>query len=106
MSDYKFLQSKVEQHKRVSPSVNLMYAAEVQGIKELEAKIQAIGKGEKKAPISIRNPHFQLPFSIKSPTVGFSVMDATYGFKGHLSFDIGNTSTSSGESICEFQSRW
>ena len=80
-----------------------MYAAEVQGIKELEAKIQAIGKGEKKAPDFDPKPPFPaLPFSIKSPTVGFSVMDATYGFKGALSFDIGNISTSSGEVSVNF----
>ena len=104
VSDYKFLQSKVEQHKKeYPPSVNLMYAAEIQGIKELEAKIQAIGKGEKKAPDFDPKPPFPaLPFSIKSPTVGFSVMDATYGFKGALSFDIGNISSSSGEVSVNF----
>jgi hypothetical protein len=104
VSDYKFLQSKVGQYKKeYPPSVNLMYVAEIQGIEELEAKIQAIGKGEKEAPDFDPKPPFPaLPFSIKSPTVGFSVMDATYGFKGALSFDIGNISSSSGEVSVNF----
>ena len=102
--DYKSLQSKVEKHKTdYPPSVNLMYSAEIQGIKEREAKIQEIGKGKKTASDFDPKPPFPaLPFSIKSPTARFSVMDGTYGFDGALNFDIGNISSSSGKVSVNF----